>query len=144
MTCTHTTSLAVATVLLLALSHSANAQRPPRVGTPPPSPPTFSPYLNLLRGGTNPAINYYGLVRPEFAWRRAVGQLGEEIQQTQADVAAQGGGTLQTGHPVQFLNLSHYYAGPGQPSGARSAGRSTIAPTYPTGTPAQARGPRNR
>jgi hypothetical protein len=26
--------------------------------------PAVSPYINLLRRGTNPAINYYGLVRP--------------------------------------------------------------------------------
>src|SRR5262245_31778220 len=38
-----------------------------RVGTRPQAGPLYrpplSPYLNLARGG-NPAINYYGLVRP--------------------------------------------------------------------------------
>src|SRR4051812_18227610 len=31
-----------------------------------PSGPTVSPYLNLLRPGNSPALNYYGLVRPQF------------------------------------------------------------------------------
>src|SRR5205823_8814611 len=71
--------------------------------------PPLSPYLNLLRGG-NPAINYYGLVRPEQQFTRSIEQL--QMQGTAGPVVAplEGLQTLPyTGHPVRFVNYSHYY-----------------------------------
>ena len=43
----------------------------PQTGNPY-AQPVFSPYLNLLRRGTNPAVNYYGLVRPEIDFRNSL------------------------------------------------------------------------
>ncbi len=38
--------------------------------------PVLSPYMNLARPGTNPAINYFGLVRPQI-------QTGQNLQNLQ-------------------------------------------------------------
>jgi hypothetical protein len=81
--------------------------------------PAFSPYLNLLRSGTNPAINYYGLVRPQNAFYSSIRQL-----QTETGTNAQGIANLQqgqglvnpflapTGHVGQFMNYSRYFMTP--------------------------------
>jgi hypothetical protein len=107
--------------LLMGLAPTARAQAP--FGRPPTSPfggAPISPYLNLLRGG-NPAINYYGLVRPQQ-------DFAASILQNQAAIAGQSAlvqGALQgepiTGHPSTFMNFSHYYNG-------RIAGPATLRP----------------
>ena len=132
-------ALVVSGILVLATTREASAQYPGSLapGRPPQqgAGPVFSPYLNLLRGG-NPAINYYGLVRPEIQFRNALQNLNNELEQTEADVAAgQAGATgFQTGHPVQFFNLSHYYPNSAQGGGGRgAAGNYAVAPTYGTG-----------
>src|SRR5438105_4099487 len=54
--------------------------------------PGFSPYLNLLRGGSNPGINYYGIVRPEITFGNSLYQLGVQqnlLQGQQADLGNQ-------------------------------------------------------
>lgn len=116
MTGTRVTSLAASTVILLAVALEAPAQIPGSMapGTAPmQSGPTFSPYLNLLQRGGSPAINYYGLVRPEIQFRNTMQSLANELEQTQTEVAVGGQPpTLtQTGHPIQFFNLGHYYPG---------------------------------
>src|SRR5262249_8648545 len=88
-----------------------SAETPAQVYTRPggPTTPPYSPYLNLLRPG-NPAINYYGLVRPQFDFRQQI----QGLQQltAPATLEAQTANTLPTtGHPVQFLNYSHYFGG---------------------------------
>jgi hypothetical protein len=60
------TLLAVTVILCAVLPTTAHAQIGLGLGRPVTNPlgtPVVSPYLNLLRGG-NPAINYYGIVRP--------------------------------------------------------------------------------
>lgn len=52
------------------------------------SRPSFSPYLNLLRGGNSTLANYYGLVRPELAFRRADSELQSGIGQLRGDLNA--------------------------------------------------------
>lgn len=97
---------------LLLLAESAQAQ-PPYAPYNPYAPPAFSPYLNLLRRGANPAINYYGLVRPELEWRGRMGQMQSEINTIAPyAVGADGAAGLPfTGHPTQFLNSTHYFPG---------------------------------
>src|SRR5207248_1125492 len=68
-------TLVLVTVAALALATSAAAQPPPGPGMTP----GFSPYLNLLNRG-NPAINYYGLVRPQFAFQNAIAGLQHQQQ----------------------------------------------------------------
>src|SRR4051812_21020503 len=37
--------------------------------------PAFSPYLNLLRQGGTPTLNYFGLVRPQMQANQAIANL---------------------------------------------------------------------
>jgi hypothetical protein len=129
--------LAIAWLWAPSLLH---AQAYPRPGNPN-APPVFSPYLNLLRGG-NPAFNYYGLVRPEMEWRNSVRSLQQQINQLPGTLGVEEPGAgLVTGHPIQFMSLSHYF--PNAPGSQRGAsGRTAVAPTYPTGTPAATTPPR--
>lgn len=109
-------ALALAAVTILALAVPAVAQPPPAAAMSP----GFSPYLNLANRG-NPAINYYGLVRPQFAFQNAIVGLQRQ-QQSLGESADPTDPTLRrgTGHPVHFNNLSHYYYNdPSRAGGAR-------------------------
>src|SRR5215203_6920838 len=76
---------------LTALPVASQAQVPAGFGQGAPRP-GLSPYLNLGRGG-NPAINYYGLVRPQIAAERAFQAIGTNIVNLQSEIA--------TDQPVQ-------------------------------------------
>src|SRR5579864_5687257 len=73
--------------------------------TGPSNSPPLSPYLNMVRGG-NPAVNYYGLVRPQMQAQHSI----QQLQQQNTAAAANSGLTMDaypnSGHPVQFMNLS--------------------------------------
>jgi hypothetical protein len=74
-------------------------------------PPAFSPYLNLNRGGS-PAINYYGLVRPEIQFRQSLLHLSNDVAANQQALGSGNPGLNDmpfTGHPTQFMNLSGYF-----------------------------------
>lgn len=82
----------------------------------PGSSPTFSPYLNLLRGGSSGVgMNYFGLVRPQQQFSQQTQQLGNGIQSLQMQ-----GGNIPTnsanygysqlgvtGHPVIFNSFGN-------------------------------------
>jgi hypothetical protein len=74
----------------------------PNMGTPV-SPP-LSPYLNILGGGRNPAVNYFNFTRPAL-------QAQQQFQQMQA-----GGGPLAAplGEPFGVASGDVLYAPPGQ------------------------------
>jgi hypothetical protein len=114
--------------LLLALSaQTARAQ----LGRPPVQPfaqPAFSPYLNLARGGTNPGINYFGIVRPQL-------ETQAEIQQLQfaamggANVPATGTQTanvVNTGTGSGFQTQGRFFMTAGRP-GSRTGGGLTYS-----------------
>src|ERR1700730_2004855 len=65
--------------------------------------PPVSPYLNLLNSGDT-AINYYGLVRPQFAYNRAIQNLGNEINYLEANPAGNqlNQQNFQTGNRTSF------------------------------------------
>ncbi len=98
----------------LAIGTPGLAQYPPgypsgRYGGYPGGTPAFSPYLNIVGRG-NPAINYYGITRPQIEFRNALygNRPGPGIpaeSEDQFDPALRRG----TGHGVTFNNLSHYY-----------------------------------
>lgn len=78
-------------------------------GIGPTSRPTFSPYLNLLRGGNSTLFNYYGLVRPEVEFRSAnqqfqssLGQVDRQLRDSRREAA--GSRLSQSGHQVRFMS----------------------------------------
>jgi hypothetical protein len=94
--------------------------------------PRFSPYLNLLRPGGSPALNYYGLVRPEQQFRQSIGSLqGSVAANQQAISGLQSGleGPPATGHSTQFLNYSGYFLN----SGSGAAGGMGSRPSGTAG-----------
>jgi hypothetical protein len=114
----------------------AQAQYPyNRLPVNPYQRPVFSPYLNLLRGG-NPALNYYGIVRPELRAYDALQQLNQQLTITQQQVNDIGGQNTipMSGHPVFFNNLSHYFSSayPGAPTAGAAMTRPQGQARAPT------------
>lgn len=121
----------IALAFITIVNSTAHAQGPNRPGLNPY--PTVSPYVNLLnnRGG-NPAINYYGMVRPQFAFRGAVQQLQQGIQANQdafVDLQTANAGYPETGHAAGFQTQVHYFMNTGgQRTGAPQAPAPNNAP----------------
>jgi hypothetical protein len=94
----------------------------PQFGSPATGRPPVSPYLNLGRGG-NPAINYYGVVRPQQQAALAIQSLDMQQDYLQQSLIGPGGviggptgpaplGGLPGatgGTTGYFFNYSHYY-----------------------------------
>ena len=101
------------TVLFTAIMGGSSVATAQFGGSQPGSSPTYSPYLNLLRGG-NSGIgqNYFGLVQPQQQFAQQNQALGQGLQNLQMQglqggmQQTQGGfGYSQlgaTGHPVIF------------------------------------------
>jgi hypothetical protein len=109
--------------LLIVLQGPAAGQ----VGNLPYNPrPAVSPYLNMLRG-SNAAINYYGVVRPQIQTAQTLQHLQNQqlllptvqrtVPLTNDDLVD---GLPSTGHPVQFMSYSHYFPQPGNRGGVSS------------------------
>jgi len=126
----------LAPALVLALLAPGAVQ-----GQPAYAQPRVSPYLNLLRGGATPGMNYYNLVRPEVDFRSSIYQLQQQNVASQAAITAlqQGPpGVLTTGHPVGFLTHNAYFLNVGAPG---QVGFGTITGQRPgTGPGAQGTG----
>ena len=135
--------LAIVTLLFAACSDSASAQsrssRPNKAfanaRSPITSRPTISPYLNLLRQG-NPALNYYGLVRPEQEFRAAndqfrnqFGEVREKFDELKEKDPASNLGI--TGHHVRFLGDQTGGAGSVHQSLSERTQRSEKLPPTP-------------
>jgi len=122
----------ISTLTLGAAGLHAQPPRPGGYAPPPPPggayysrPPAFSPYLNLLRGGGSPALNYYGLVRPEMQFRQSIQNLSGDVamnQQMVDSLGAQMIGQSATGHATQFMNLGGYFMNSGSSMGASILG----------------------
>lgn len=86
----------------------------------PFSRPTFSPYLNLARGGSN-TVNYYGVIRPQQETTRSLQHLQQQLQlgQPAAPIAEDARATsFATGHQTHFANYGQYFP---QPTGRPTA-----------------------
>jgi hypothetical protein len=131
--------LAAIAVGLAVSTSGARAQGPVGFGGAPTPP--YSPYLNLARPGGNPAVNYYGLVRPQLDMTRTVQGLQGQLQSAQQSIMAQqsADGVLTTGHPIFFMNYGGYFlntvGGPVTPGvtgpGVTGARTSFVGPARP-------------
>jgi hypothetical protein len=128
----------IAAVAAIALgTGTARAQVPysqPQLGNPYQRP-TISPYLNMLRPGVNPALNYYGLVRPQVQTTRTLQTFQQELQTVAGALAPttelgmQPNNLPTTGHRTTFYNYGTYFPGAagGSPGGSLGGG---IRPTF--------------
>ncbi len=78
--------------------------------------PSFSPYLNLLRNDTNPALNYYTLVRPQVRQDQTNRLRQAELDELQTEVEPQASrqrGTPQrvrsTGHASRYMDYQRFF-----------------------------------
>ena len=107
-------------VALVGFGATQATAQPPRVSS---SPPPFSPYLNLVRPGGSPTLNYYGLVRPEVQARQGLLSL-----QSQASANSQAIGDLAnaplpaTGKSVGFMTQGRYFQNFNPPSSTSAGG----------------------
>jgi hypothetical protein len=106
---------------------------PPQTSPFPRAP--ISPYLNLARGG-NPAINYYGLVRPQVEFQQSLFGLQQQVSglgQTQALQSEAARSSATTGHPTRFFNYSHYFMSQGGGGGSFPGARGLGTPIQGVG-----------
>ncbi len=105
----------LALVWLLAAAGWVSAQYQPNS---PFNQPRVSPYLNLLRQGASPGINYYDLVRPQQNFQAGIVGLQQQNQLNQAlitgvltgGIGAGGNvGVLTTGQSFGFQNHLVYF-----------------------------------
>jgi hypothetical protein len=76
--------------------------------------PAFSPYLNLNRFGASPAINYFGLVKPQLQSNANFNQIGRNVTELQQREPVVSGSELpETGHRTGFLNHHRYFLNTG-------------------------------
>ncbi len=98
----------------------------PQVPFPGAGGPRLSPYLNLLRNGTNPAVNYYLGVIPERERRRFQAGASVELRSLQQQVAAPvapltpedefaPNPSVTGGYVAVFNNTGGYFPRPGTP-----------------------------
>jgi hypothetical protein len=112
---------------------ASTADAQPRVS--PPNRPAVSPYLNLLRPGNSPGVNYYGLVRPQMEFRNNIQNLQQQVAENQSSIMGLNNAVLPTtGHATSFLNTGGYFPGGVGAGGARAgAGGQRPAAPPPTG-----------
>jgi hypothetical protein len=97
-----------------------------QAGLAPENQPAVSPWLQMLRSGGSPTLNYYGIVRPEFSFMNAAGSLQQQVSNNQQAIT-QAASSTTTGHGAMFMNLGGYFQriGGTAPGGA---GGGAIAP----------------
>ncbi len=105
------TLLALVLALVAGVTYG-QAPVAPQGPTQPYSPPVFSPYLNLLNRG-NPAINYYGIVRPQLQDQEQLQRLQFGLARTNAEIEAttttRPGEVPPTGHAVGFQTQGRFF-----------------------------------
>lgn len=143
-------SLLLAAGSLAVFAGTASAQPiPPSM----PQTPTFSPYLNMLRGG-NAGLNYFGLVQPQLQLNDQFGQLQSRMGMMQRDIGQNEVNTINNlnminpylrttgGFVPRFDDLSGYFnriSGIGGTMGSGSMGGQGLRPmSSGAGTPRQA------
>ena len=110
-----------------ATSHAQQRPQAPRGFASGPPRPAVSPYL-LLGNGGDPAINYYGLVRPQIAAGKAFATLGVAVDELEA---ASKEDSTQSGHRTAFLNQQYNFMTQGRyfmTSGATGSPGRGISP----------------
>ncbi len=109
------------------VSLSARASHAQRPGAPAgfgagAGRPTISPYLNLANSG-DPAVNYYGLVRPQVAYNRAIQNLNSDLNYLES--SSTNDSPSQTGHRSSFMTQGGYFMNNG--AAPKSSGNNQVA-----------------
>jgi hypothetical protein len=131
-------SVAVASAVVVSVAGRSAAQ-PPAPGVLTRPGPAVSPFLNLTRRDVDPAINYYGIVRPQVATASALRSLQQQIAPsvlpTTANQPAVDPTLPITGQPTYFLNTGNYFLNSRTGMTPLTTNRTT-RPPQPTAAPA--------
>jgi hypothetical protein len=110
--------LAVIAMTIALPANAASTQAPGQPPTQPYSVPVLNPYLNLLIRG-NPAINYYGIIRPQVKQGQQLQVLQYGLNRTAAEATAAEQTALtapgasavlpETGHVAGFITYTKYF-----------------------------------
>jgi hypothetical protein len=132
-------------VLVLACAADRGAAQPPLPvgpGAPGITRPTFSPYLNLTNRNVDPAVTYYGIVKPQFTTNRAIQGLQTQVaasanQQMNELQPAVDPGLPATGQQTYFLNTGGYFLNsrPGAGPLVNNVTNRTVVLSRPTQVP---------
>ncbi|WLD12437.1 hypothetical protein [Planctellipticum variicoloris] len=106
-------AMSIAAVTSLAVESACAA--PPQFNRP--NRPTVSPYINLLNNiNQDPAITYYGQIRPQQEFRAAeaanaaaIRGLDKRLTTTEKEMPS--GKLSASGHSTSFLNTRGYFGG---------------------------------
>lgn len=124
----------------LVAAAMAPAQTPyTRPQTGPLARPALSPYLNLFRVG-NPAINYYGLVRPQQEFGTSIQDIQNQMNAPHPAMTGPDGGAALpiTGHPSRFFShQSYFFTHLGTNSGGTRTPRGVPTPGTISARPGQ-------
>ena len=89
---------------------------PPSFGRP--NRPTVSPYINLLNNNIDPAITYYGIIRPEQELRatsnanaQSLSNLTKRVARNEQKIEMPSGRLSASGHATSFGNTRGYFPG---------------------------------
>jgi hypothetical protein len=99
----------LAVLALLVAGAGARAQAP-TFGSA--NQPAVSPYLNLLRAGAPPALNWFNIAQPQQQFSSSINTLQQQVNTNQAAITTGMGvttGPLVTGHMAYFGNYYPYY-----------------------------------
>jgi hypothetical protein len=137
----------VAAVVALACVAGRGSAQPPGIQPPFPGGPTLarpavSPYLNLTSRVIDPAVTYYGIVRPQFVTNNAIQSLQQQVTLPLAAAQTAGDAGLPvTGQPTYFLNTGGYFLNARTGSAPPLTGNMTrpAAPLTPPAAPATPR-----
>ena len=134
----------VALIAIIATTGLASAQPQPS-GVQRPS---FSPYLNLARGGTNPGINYLGVVRPQMQMQQQYGQLQQQLRQTNQNlqdvsntVSGADPNLALSGHASVFNNTGRYFNSNPAFGGGGGLGSGRVGGGFSSALPRPSAGP---
>ena len=111
------TIITIAVCAIYVLVPNSQAQRPGApagFGAGAPRP-TLSPYLNLANSG-DPAVNYYGLVRPQIAYNRAIQNINADLNYLES--SSTNDSPSQTGQRSSFMTQGKYFMNNGVALGA--------------------------
>lgn len=105
------TAMSIAAVSSMAVEPASAA--PPQFNRP--NRPTVSPYINLLNNvNQDPAITYYGQIRPQQEFRAADNASAAAIRNLDRRLTADekempSGKLSSSGHATSFLNTGSYF-----------------------------------
>jgi hypothetical protein len=119
--------------LLLALTGPTAHAQPGRAPATPLGQPVLSPYLNLAQPGFNPAISYFGVVRPQLQTQGNIQQL-QQFQATQTyldNTALVAQPILNTGTSTGFMTYNRYFQTVGRGGTATAAVGAPLTPAPP-------------